>query len=74
MGECSYETGNITATNNVEYLRQVLKTSGISEDRLRIEFCSAAEGYKFAKIVKEMTEVIAKLGPNPLILAQSSVK
>lgn len=49
------------------HLRQVLKIAGISEERLRIEFCSSAEGVRFAEIVKEMTDNITKLGPNPLV-------
>lgn len=66
MGECSYEIGNYAATNQVEYLKQVLRTTGLNEERLRIDYCSSAEGTRFANIVKEMTETISKLGPNPL--------
>lgn len=46
---------------------------GLSEERLRIEFCSSAEGVKFAKIVEEMTNDIKKLGPNPLKILVSGV-
>jgi len=52
----------------------VLKTTGINEERLRIEYCSSAEGTKFANIIKEMTENISKLGPNPLRTVPSVVE
>jgi F420-non-reducing hydrogenase iron-sulfur subunit len=51
-----------------------MKTIGLEEERLRIEYCSAAEGTKFANMVKEMTEKISKLGPNPLRIVPSVVE
>jgi len=71
--ECNFDYGNFSAKSQVDYLKQVLKTIGISEERLRIEFCSSAEGVKFAKIVEEMTNDIKKLGPNPLKILVSGM-
>jgi len=39
---------------------------GIGADRVQMHFCSAAEGAKFSEIVKEVTQQIMALGPNPL--------
>jgi F420-non-reducing hydrogenase iron-sulfur subunit len=44
-------------------LRQLLAYAGIEPDRLRLEWVSAAEGERFATIVKEFTETVRELGP-----------
>lgn len=44
----------------------MLDMMGVGGDRVEMFFCSAAEGAKFAEIVKEMTKRITELGPNPL--------
>lgn len=36
---------------------------GIEEERVRLDWVSAAEGDRFASIVDEMTEQIRELGP-----------
>jgi F420-non-reducing hydrogenase iron-sulfur subunit len=38
---------------------------GIGAERLQLEWCSAAEGQKFAEKVTEFTERIRTLGPSP---------
>lgn len=47
-------------------LKKLLEQFGIEPERLRLEWVSAAEGDKFAKVVKEMVAEIKKLGPSPL--------
>jgi len=44
-------------------LRLLLKAGGIDPRRLRVEWVSAAEGEKWARVVNEMTEEIRALGP-----------
>jgi F420-non-reducing hydrogenase iron-sulfur subunit len=39
---------------------------GIDDGRLRKEWISASEGPRFAEVVREFTDEIVKLGPNPL--------
>ena len=65
-GECDYETGNYFAYRSVEYLKEVLKSIGIQPERLKMEFCSSAEGQKFQEVAKTFHEQIKKLGPSPL--------
>ena len=67
-GECEYETGNLLAMTNVKYLKQMLDLMGVGADRVQMHFCTAAEGAKFAEVVKEVTAQIVKLGPSPLKL------
>ncbi len=65
-GECDYETGNLVAERNVQYVKEILKTTGISPERVQIFHCSAAEGQKFQMEAIRISEQIAKLGSNPL--------
>ena len=65
-GECDYEDGNYYAYRQVEYLEKIAKTIGINPKRLKMEFCSSAEGAKFQKVATEFDEEIRKLGPSPL--------
>jgi len=36
---------------------------GVQRERVRLEWVSASEGERFARLVKEMTEQIQNLGP-----------
>ena len=65
-GDCEFETGNYLAARNLEYMKQVCKTMGISPERLEMHYVSAAEGAGFAEIATNITEKLVKLGPNPL--------
>jgi F420-non-reducing hydrogenase iron-sulfur subunit len=47
-------------------LKSLLEAIGIDSDRLGLEWISASEGGKFATTVEEFTQVIKRLGPNPL--------
>ncbi len=65
-GDCHYITGNYAAEKRVEFLKKILEGIGIDPRRLRLEWVSASEGGRFAKIVTEMIAEIKKLGPSPL--------
>jgi F420-non-reducing hydrogenase iron-sulfur subunit len=62
-GDCHYTEGNYKAIRRVTMLKPVLKGFGIDERRLRLEWISAAEGEKYARVTKEFTETIRSLGP-----------
>jgi F420-non-reducing hydrogenase iron-sulfur subunit len=64
--DCHYISGNFKALRRIVLLKKVLKEFGIEPERLRLEWISASEGAKFAAVVRDMTEEIKKLGPNPL--------
>jgi len=66
LGDCHYITGNYACQKRVEFMKGVLERVGIDPRRLRLEWVSASEGGKFAKVVKEMIEEVRKLGPSPL--------
>jgi ribosomal protein L12E/L44/L45/RPP1/RPP2 len=46
----------------MDALGKMLQKLGLSPERLRVEYVSAAEGVKFAEIVKETTEQMVTLG------------
>lgn len=64
--DCHYLSGNFKAERRVLLLKEVLGQFGIEPERLRLEWISASEGDRFATVIKDMTEQIKKLGPNPL--------
>ncbi len=66
LGDCHYISGNYKTQNRVLMLKKVLGQLGLEPERLRLEWVSASEGDRFAKVVKDMTEEITKLGPSPL--------
>jgi F420-non-reducing hydrogenase iron-sulfur subunit len=63
--DCHYLSGNFKAQRRIALMKTVLEQFGIEPERLRLEWISASEGDRFAKVVTEMTEEIKKLGPGP---------
>jgi len=73
-GECDYETGNLVAERNVIYTKEILKTVGLSPERIQMFHCSAAEGTRFQSEATRISETIKNLGRNPLKDSNSSKK
>jgi len=65
-GDCHYRSGNQHAEKRIEKTKRLLDLLGIGSDRLRLEWISAAEGEKFASVIKDFTEKLRGKGPNPL--------
>lgn len=65
-GDCHYRSGNNYAEKRIEKTKKLLDLVGIGSDRLRLEWISAAEGEKFASVIKDFTEKLRRKGPNPL--------
>jgi len=62
-GDCHYQEGNYKALRRTLLLSKLLEQFGIEKGRLRLEWVSAAEGERFAHVVKQATEEIKALGP-----------
>lgn len=62
-GDCHYINGNLKTVARFPILRRVLRDFGVEDERVRLEWVSASEGDKFARIVDEMTADIKQLGP-----------
>lgn len=67
-GDCHYQSGNYKAQRRIILLKKAISEIGLDPRRIRLEWVSAAEGQRFAKLITEFTEEIRKLGPNPLKL------
>jgi F420-non-reducing hydrogenase iron-sulfur subunit len=63
-GDCHYVDGNLKTQRRVEALAVMLQDMGLEPERLKLEWVSAGEGEKFARVVREFTEDVRKLGPN----------
>jgi F420-non-reducing hydrogenase iron-sulfur subunit len=62
--DCHYISGNFKAQRRIAMVKKLMEQLGIEPERLRLEWISAAEGDKFAKTIREMTEDLKKLGPS----------
>lgn len=60
--DCHYISGNAAMKTRMEALAKMLEKLGLSPERFRVEYVSAAEGVKFAELNKEMTEQLKSLG------------
>jgi F420-non-reducing hydrogenase iron-sulfur subunit len=65
-GDCHYQSGNYKAQRRIILTQKLLRQFGIEPERLRLEWISASEGARFAETIREFTETIRSLGPNPL--------
>jgi F420-non-reducing hydrogenase iron-sulfur subunit len=66
MGDCHYISGNVRAEERTAKLRKLLHTLGLEDERLKLEWISAAEGGGFAETIKEYVAQLKELGPSLL--------
>jgi len=62
-GDCHYQEGNYKALRRYRMLRRLIRQIGIEEERLRLEWISAAEGDRVRVVIDEMVETLKRLGP-----------
>jgi len=62
-GDCHYSEGNYKSLRRYKLLKRMLKTFGIDERRLRLEWISASESKKLQQVVSDMVGQIKGLGP-----------
>jgi len=65
-GQCHYYDGNSKALARAEVIKIVLEDMDVEPERFSIVWVSSAEGQRFAGIINDFTDLITKLGPNPL--------
>jgi F420-non-reducing hydrogenase iron-sulfur subunit len=73
-GDCHYIEGNYKTMRRVPLLKNMMRQLGIEEERVRLEWVSASEGAKFAKVVDDFTQTIRNLGPSSLGNSEQSSK
>ena len=64
--DCHYITGQQVAAKRFARLPRTLERMGINPERLRIEWISAAEGEKYARVITEMSEKLASFDKDEL--------
>ena len=62
-GDCHYISGNYVARRRFAVLKNLLEYLGIEEGRVQFTWISAAEGERFAQIIRKVTEEVRSLGP-----------
>ncbi len=62
-GDCHYVFGNEQAKKQYEITKSMVRLLGLGEERVRLEWISAAEGERFVEIIREFTESVRKAGP-----------
>ena len=67
-GDCHYISGNLVARRRFSIMNDILKFFGIKPDRVNFSWVSAAEGQRFADIIKEVVDKVKKLGPNKRLI------
>ena len=66
IGDCHYIKGNYYAQQRMRMVSEILVRGGLGPERLRLEWVSASEGERFAKLMTEFTAKISELGPSPV--------
>jgi heterodisulfide reductase subunit A len=65
--DCHYITGQLVGASRAERLQKIFGKMGMSPGRFRIEWISAAEGEKYARVINEMQHAIDDLGQETLL-------
>jgi coenzyme F420-reducing hydrogenase delta subunit len=63
IGDCHYIKGNYDALRRYHELDEIIEKVGINPRRLRLEWISASEGKRFAKVITDFVNEIKELGP-----------
>lgn len=71
LGNCHHVRGNERGKARVARARGLLESIGIEGERLDMFFISGGQGATFARVAREMTERVRKLGPSPLHQSKS---
>lgn len=61
-GDCHYLTGNYVARRRFAVLHDLLEFAGFDPGRVSFSWVSAAEGERFAEVVREVTAKVKALG------------
>jgi F420-non-reducing hydrogenase iron-sulfur subunit len=62
-GDCHYQEGNYKTLRRYHLLKRVLRQMGIEDERLRLEWISAAEADRVRSAINDMVEKVRALGP-----------
>jgi F420-non-reducing hydrogenase iron-sulfur subunit len=66
FGDCHYIFGNHKAVEKFEVTKKLIKLLGLEQERIGLEWVSAAEGPRFGKLIDEFVARVTKLGRSPI--------
>lgn len=62
-GECHYLEQNYKAMRRFAMLKHTLRMMGVEEERVKLQWASAAEGVQLAEAINKMVDQVRELGP-----------
>jgi heterodisulfide reductase subunit A len=74
FGDCHYISGNYNAEKRIKPLFSLLPRLGISPERLRLEWFSAAEAGYYVNLVREMSKTLKELGAERIRLENEKAR
>ena len=72
--DCHYIDANRQTVKRVQKLWNKLERAGVRPERLQLEWISAAEGQKFAKVMRQMEELRQKVTAEEIAHAKEALK
>ncbi len=66
LGDCHYIKGNYHTERKIKLTKKLMKEADMNINRLKLEWISASEGERFAKIIINFTKEIKELGHSSL--------
>ena len=64
--DCHYITGQLIGAKRAKRLKKIFNRMDMTEDRFRVEWISAAEGDKYARVLNEMQTALDNIPPEEL--------
>jgi hypothetical protein len=72
--DCHYITGQVIGAKRADRLKKIFSRMEMTEGRFRVEWISAAEGDKYARVLNEMQAVLDKIPEEELKTEIESLK
>jgi heterodisulfide reductase subunit A len=72
--DCHYINANRNTVRRVDSLWEGLEKQGVRPERLQLEWCSAAEGQRWARIMQELENLRAAVTPEEVEEAREALK
>lgn len=63
IGECHYDNGNHRTAKRMPILHSLMTFTGLETERFMLDWVSASEGERFARIVNAFVDQVRELGP-----------
>ncbi|MCW4027301.1 MAG: hydrogenase iron-sulfur subunit [Candidatus Bathyarchaeota archaeon] len=72
--DCHYIDGNWKMKARMESLTKILTKLGLTPKRFKVEYVSAAEGVKFAQVIRDMTAEMKEIGKEKILAENAKLK